>query len=63
MELSSAVKTLKPGDLWELESEVHEFLSLLARTFPNYHPEAKVSMLPLIKAITSAPTEKPAVAG
>lgn len=60
MELTGAVKSLSPGDIWELESDVHEFLSLIARTFPNYHPEAKVSMLPLIKAITGAPTEKPA---
>lgn len=62
MEVTDSVKDLKPGDVWELSGEAHEFLSDIARTFPNYHPEGKLYLLPLIKAITGAPDKKPEAA-
>ena len=60
MTIAAKAKELKAGDVWEVEPATHEFLSLLVRTFQNYHPEAKIALLPLIHAITSAPAKKPA---
>ncbi len=49
----------KPGDVWEMESSLHELLSLLVRTFPNYHPNWKLSCLPLFAAVLGAKSEPP----
>lgn len=53
MEIADAVKSLKPGDELALQDETHEFLATLAKTF-QYSGEAKLALLPMIKAITSA---------
>lgn len=46
------------GAVVELTNEQHELLVAVARTF-KYSPEAKISILPLVKAITGAATKCP----
>lgn len=59
MEIKDGCQDMKPGDIWALESDTWEFLSLLIRTFPNYSPEAKLVMFPLFKSVTGAKTKNP----
>ena len=58
MEIEEAVRDLLAGSILPLTDEVWEFLSLLVRTF-NYDPNLKLSLLPFVKAVTSAPTKLP----
>jgi hypothetical protein len=54
MEIGDKVKEAEVGSVVELSGEQHELLSTLARTF-QYAPDFKLSILPLIRAVTSAP--------
>jgi hypothetical protein len=54
MEISDKVKAAEPGTVMELSGEQHELLASMARTF-QYAPDFKISVLPLIRAVTSAP--------
>lgn len=58
MEMASSVKSLPAGAVWELSTEQHEFLGGLARGF-QYSSDVKLALLPHIRAITSAPAERP----
>lgn len=56
--LADVVKDLKPGDVWSLTDEDHEWLSGVARGFA-YNPDLKLQILHLVRAITGAATKKP----
>jgi hypothetical protein len=58
MEIEEAVRDIPVGAVLPLTDEVWEFLSLLVRTF-NYDPNLKLSLLPFVKAVTSASTKLP----
>lgn len=58
MEVADKVKAAESGDVVEVSEAQHEMLSSMARTY-QYAPDFKISILPLIRAITSAPDKAP----
>jgi hypothetical protein len=49
----------EPGEVVELEADLFEFFQALILG-AQYNPEMKISMLPLLQAVTKAAREKPA---